>query len=256
MSNSQVSEIVCKSNNALQELDAPTTMSKPFVIKTGGDFADLTSALTRQALERYTTHSVQIETPSGELIHDRLGNFLRIFDDDEHSHYVKSQLVSELDPKLHALVPAELRKANWLASLPSNLRPDWLWILIGTAGSQSPMHVDTTASSAWNFLASGEKNWVFHPPAWSQCEGLLPALRSLKDSDGPSIHFRQAPGDIVFTPSGWAHSVTNHTRSIAITGNFLNCSNIDIAIEFFSVTAEPGLASLCEDVKRAFNADC
>ena len=47
-----------------------------------------------------------------------------------------------------------------LLCLPKHLKPDHKWLLIGGEGSGSKLHTDPLATSAWNALLVGRKEWV------------------------------------------------------------------------------------------------
>ncbi|MGW0790598.1 cupin-like domain-containing protein [Streptomyces sp. NPDC002911] len=154
--------------------------------------------------------------------------------------YLRNQLVSEFEPELWKLVPREVRRLNWLLALPADVRPDWVWLMIGGAGTSSPLHVDTMASSAWNLLCSGRKRWTFHPPDRAEEWHLLPPGCSSVPGGygGEGVTLVQVPGDIVVTPSGWAHEVHNLTGTVSVTANFINRSNLDFAKRYFEVLGD------------------
>ncbi|MEV8532691.1 transcription factor jumonji [Streptomyces sp. NPDC051211] len=168
--------------------------------------------------------------------------------------YLRNQLVSHFDPELIALIPKEVRRLNWLLALEPGARPDWSWLMIGAAGTSSPMHVDVMASAAWNLLCAGTKRWTFHPPERAEEWGLLPPGCTARAADAgePRLEFVQEPGDIVVTPSGWAHEVHNLTGSIAITSNFINGSNMDFALRYFEVLQDTAARELLVAVGETF----
>lgn len=168
--------------------------------------------------------------------------------------YLRHQLLSRFDPRLWALVPREVRRHNWLAALPPELRPDWAWLMIGARGTSTPLHVDLMASSAWNLLRSGRKRWRFHPPARAESWGLLPpGCHPPGAAAGGQVEFVQRPGDLVVTPSGWAHEVHNLTGTVSITANFVNHSNLGFALRYFELTGDtPNLEALTA-IRDAFS---
>jgi len=93
-----------------------------------------------------------------------------------------------------------------------------------------------------------KKKWIFFPPDVSP-PGVYPS------SDGDEVtapesavqwyidFYRKAkrlrpiecvqtPGDLVFIPSGWWHSVINLEESIAVTQNFVSSQNLEKVLHF------------------------
>ncbi|MDF6022327.1 transcription factor jumonji [Streptomyces sp. JH34] len=169
--------------------------------------------------------------------------------------YLRDQLVSEFEPTLWDLVPREVRRLNWLLALPGDVRPDWVWLMIGGAGTGSPLHVDTMASSAWNLLGSGRKRWTFHPPGRAEEMRLLPpGCGGPPGEDGAdALTLLQEPGDIVVTPSGWAHEVHNLTGTVSVTANFVNRSNIGFAQRYFEILGDKANHDLLTAVGVTFD---
>ncbi|MBT2453101.1 transcription factor jumonji [Streptomyces sp. ISL-43] len=167
--------------------------------------------------------------------------------------YLRNQLISEFEPTLWSLVPREVRRLNWLLALPADARPDWVWLMIGGAGTSSPLHVDTMASAAWNLLCSGRKKWTFHSPARAEEWHLLPpGCCTAGACDEESVEVVQGPGDIVVTPSGWAHEVHNVTGTVSVTANFINRSNLDFAKRYFEVLGKTADHELLTAVGATF----
>ena len=117
-------------------------------------------------------------------------------------------------------------------------RPDKRWIIVGGARSGSAWHVDPNGCSAWNATLRGRKRWLFFPPSVTP-----PGVR--RSADGNDLvapvslaewahgfyaearahpRFVEAttgPGDLVFIPRGWWHSVVNlDDYTVALTHNF------------------------------------
>jgi histone arginine demethylase JMJD6 len=120
--------------------------------------------------------------------------------------------------------------SNWLDSLPKGVKPPWLWLFLGPQSSATALHIDVMMSSAWNLLLSGTKKWRFLSPSESIAKNILDDGYT---AEFPSSRFEvevlQFPGDLVFTPSGWAHEVVNLEPTVSVTGNFLNESNVHLA---------------------------
>lgn len=143
--------------------------------------------------------------------------------DDSEPYYLTSVPVSALDPALYALIPAIPAFENWLDLLPAEVRPEMCWMFVGPPQSGSGMHQDILGSSAWNALFEGRKRWTFAVPESLRRSGKAKSLTCI-----------QRPGDVMYTPPTWFHEVVNEEPSIALTGNYLNASNVSAAIEWLA----------------------
>lgn len=122
---------------------------------------------------------------------------------------------------------------SWHDYMPDAYRPKLSWFYIGPANSCSLMHLDPIDTSAWNAVISGKKHWLFFPPEDSDYlyEGLVDGFHPNLDkfpyyAKTHPIAVIQHPGEIVFTPSGWWHQVTNVEACVSITENFINETNL------------------------------
>ena len=131
--------------------------------------------------------------------------------------------------------------------------PTHKWMLIGAAGSGTPLHVDPLATSAWNALVHGTKLWALFPP--KQPRGHVDGERHVDDGPtdddllsasarltprqwfssflplamggsggprwtGPDPHcILQRSGETVIVPSGWRHAVLNLELCVGVTHN-------------------------------------
>jgi len=68
------------------------------------------------------------------------------------------------------------------AAVPS-MRPEWRWLLIGTAGAGFTCHVDPHSTCAWNVLLFGVKRWVMLPPT-TPATDIFPSLRRASAGGG------------------------------------------------------------------------
>jgi len=58
-------------------------------------------------------------------------------------------------------IPPIFSSNDLVPLIPSKIRPDFKWLLIGNDTTGSVMHVDPYGSSAWNALISGgHKDWL------------------------------------------------------------------------------------------------
>ncbi len=135
-------------------------------------------------------------------------------------------------------------------------RPPYRWFLCGPERSGTCVHIDPLGTSAWNTVIKGYKRWVLFPPSTLRKVAkalavqdddeddeavhyfldFLPRLRAAleKQADPMSesgcrssdvIEFTQGPGETVFVPGGWWHSVLNVSNTVAITQNFCSRTN-------------------------------
>ncbi len=126
--------------------------------------------------------------------------------------------------------------------LGAHSRPDFCWFLAGPPGSGSPWHTDPHATSAWNGLLYGRKRWALYPPTMRPPglafgDGRYAAPKAfrwfievypfLKPEERP-IELIQEPGEIIFVPSGWWHTVLNVTETLAVTQNWIDKYNFHV----------------------------
>mmetsp|Transcript_16203 Transcript_16203/g.36452 ORF Transcript_16203/g.36452 Transcript_16203/m.36452 type:complete len:582 (-) Transcript_16203:605-2350(-) len=162
------------------------------------------------------------------------------FEDDEESG---SALLKDYD--VPSFFPEDL-----FGIIGERRRPPHRWFLVGPKRSGSTVHIDPLGTSAWNTLINGVKRWVLFPPDTLkkivQGKHLIP-----KNEDDEAIHyfmtilprikedaakrgihlrcyeFNQFPGETVFIPTGWWHSVLNLTDTVGITQNYCSSQNFD-----------------------------
>lgn len=225
---------------------------RPAVVRLGSNHPFVTSFAPEAMTPEHGGAQVAAEHEGGVTWRGTLEELLARLDDQPGtSLYMKHITLHDIGPELLTRVPKELRQLNWLSALPPEMRPTWYWYMAGQTGTQTPLHVDSMASAAWNLLVQGVKEWTFLSPAVSYEQALLP-IRAADEHAPRKIEFEQHPGDLLFTPSGWAHSVNNPTPTIAVTGNFICQANIDFAIAYFEQIGEDDNASLLGDVRRTF----
>ncbi|WP_322924553.1 hypothetical protein [Paenibacillus campi] len=108
---------------------------------------------------------------------------------------------------------------DYLSELTDDVFPTLKWIYIGPINSYTPPHIDTLKTHAWNALFVGIKKWTFFKKDFIDSD-------EKDDFKKETIVYFQKPGEVVFTPSNYLHSVENITSSIALTSNFVNEHNI------------------------------
>ena len=133
-------------------------------------------------------------------------------------------------------------------------RPDYRWIIIGPERSGSTFHIDPNATCAWNAVISGSKKWILTPPHQPP-PGVFPSKDGSEVTCPVSVaewylnHYHQLeeaqekgemtvyeavckPGEMIFVPAKYWHSVMNLQEGIALTQNFVSSYNLQQVLEF------------------------
>eukprot|EP00743_Colponemidia_sp_Colp-15_P010542 GILK01011623.1.p1 GENE.GILK01011623.1~~GILK01011623.1.p1 ORF type:complete len:483 (-),score=71.96 GILK01011623.1:136-1479(-) len=142
-------------------------------------------------------------------------------------------------------------------------RPSFRWLLVGPTRAGASFHKDPNHTSAWNAVITGVKKWVMYPPHVTP-PGVHPSEDGLEvvtpisivewftnfyqpnkrprtagnmscNGNGAKKEFLECllrPGEIIFVPTGWWHTVLNLEPSIAITQNFCDSHNIHNVLDF------------------------
>lgn len=130
-------------------------------------------------------------------------------------------------------------------------RPDHAWLIIGSERSGSTFHKDPNYTSAWNAALTGRKLWVMFPPG--TCPPGVSADADESEVTSPvgiaewvlSGFYNEAashpeaqigitfPGEVMYVPSGWWHSVINLDDSVALTQNFVPQAKVGNVLHFF-----------------------
>lgn len=126
-------------------------------------------------------------------------------------------------------------------------KDSWPSLFVGPAGSRSSLHIDSFGSNFWMLLLTGRKKWIFYPP--DEAPLLYPNYDFSLDpffqfdplSDSPNYkdypvaartHPYEVvlrPGELLFVPSGSPHCVINLDDTVAISGNYVDSSNLEAA---------------------------
>jgi hypothetical protein len=122
------------------------------------------------------------------------------------------------------------------------------WLLLGAARSGTSFHQDPHFTSAWNASLVGRKKFVIIPG-----NVVPPGVEALGGDDfrAPQVvmkwfveHYHELtppgsfyeavlnPGECIFVPSGWWHTVLNVDDTIAVTQNFVDLANLPNVIEY------------------------
>ena len=138
--------------------------------------------------------------------------------------------------------------------LGQDQRPDYRWIIIGPERSGSTFHKDPNVTCAWNAVITGSKKWILTPPHQPP-PGVFPSKDGSEVTSPVSLtewylnHYNQLqeaenkgeisvyeavckPGEIMFVPAKYWHSVMNLQDGIAITQNFVSSYNLQEVLEF------------------------
>jgi len=114
--------------------------------------------------------------------------------------------------------------------------PNYRHFIIGGERTGTNLHVDPKCTGAWNTLLYGHKKWALFPPGTDEeyinqlqvaAYAKMPAaywwqdvVTNMKPNLG-MIECIQNPGETIFVPAGWWHTVLNLDFTIAITENLL-----------------------------------
>ena len=141
------------------------------------------------------------------------------------------------------------------------------WLVIGGERTGSRFHVDPASTSAINVLLSGRKRWAFYRPSRSPPPGVRrrgdgsfeapPAvwwfgavLPSLPDCERP-IELVQRPGEVVYVPRGWWHTVLNLEESVAYTRNIVSTGSAPATVSSLEAAGQPVAAAVLRILAEA-----
>ena len=116
---------------------------------------------------------------------------------------------------------------------------------MGPERSGTSIHIDPLGTNAWNGSLKGHKLWLLLPPntpkpiargkevmkkgqddeAIMYMKEIFPKLKEKYGDNLNEMWFIQRPGELVFIPGGWWHTVVNLDDTIAITQNYCNSVN-------------------------------
>lgn len=111
-----------------------------------------------------------------------------------------------------------------------------------STGTSTPCHCDVMNTYSWSVSLCGVKHWQMWPPCatpllydvfgqrlapWPRREDTS-QLMWPKASSAPCIEFHQHPGEAVFVPSGWRHTVVNASPGgvLSVNANWFNAFNV------------------------------
>ena len=208
------------------------------------------------ALERWTPQFFQTNYPTKEVTVDgevhRLGPLMdRVLRStrEDPAPYLRNEPIADLFPEL----------MKDIDPLPEYLRPNWLErplrhpdigqlnrgvqleLFIGGAGQSFPvLHYDGLKTHAFLMQIHGRKQYFVYPPDQASCMYArtdAPNVAQINDVENPDlerfplfahargISFTLEPGELLFVPAGWWHTVRMLTASITLSVNTANTSN-------------------------------
>jgi len=169
---------------------------------------------------------------------------------DENPLYAFDSVYGDKAPDmLQDYTVPEYFKEDFLELL-GDVRPEYRWFIMGPMRSGTPWHTDPHGTSAWNALISGRKRWALYPPdiippgvifrtSWEgevKFESVFPvewyfSVYPLLAPEDRPIEIVQEPGEMIYVPRGWWHTVMNIEDTVAVTQNFINRQNLLFACE-------------------------
>lgn len=162
----------------------------------------------------------------------------------EESGQQQQQLLYLKDYKFVAVHP-DYEAYKW----PVYFQDDWLngytrnaykFLYLGPKGTSTRLHADVLRSYSWSTNVCGIKRWYLVPPQYTHllydvfsqqlasdlhCDDtvMFPGLAKARKR---ALEIIQKPGETIFVPSGWHHTVENLAPTLSINHNWLNGANI------------------------------
>jgi hypothetical protein len=87
--------------------------------------------------------------------------------------------------------------------------PSYTWLVLGRNNTVVKPHQDMFGTASWNLLTMGRKKWKFWHP------------KSNPNADIAEFQFTQLPGEFVWIPENWWHSVRYETSCLCTTKNII-----------------------------------
>jgi Cupin-like domain len=168
-----------------------------------------------------------------------------VLDDNVPLLYLKDWKFLAAHPNYNAYEWPQYFTDDWLNDAMGNA---YKFVYLGPAGTSTPLHADVLRSYSWSTNICGIKKWILVPPALTcylyDCfvfgGTTLPTYINI-DVDYPgtksfypglecarqhSIEIVQHPGETIYVPSNWFHTVINVRPTLSINHNWINGYNI------------------------------
>jgi len=137
----------------------------------------------------------------------------------------------------------------------------WPSLFCAAEGTGSALHIDGGCTHFWMGVVRGAKLFrLFAPestasfaPKYAFDANVVFSDNALELGSSSPLHWAfLEPGDIIFVPSGWLHKVDNLAATIAISGNFVDRSNLEAAIDSarFEAVIDPEAYELAEALEK------
>jgi hypothetical protein len=131
--------------------------------------------------------------------------------------------------------------------LPLYRDTDYRFVYMGRKGTRTRLHRDVLNTFSWSVNVTGVKRWLLFPPTETRLlydifgRELAPYFpyplsepeRAAVDWDRfPLLRYArpyeiiQNPGEAVFVPSGWYHTVENLEDAVSVNANWFNSCNL------------------------------
>ncbi|KAK0397382.1 hypothetical protein QR680_002107 [Steinernema hermaphroditum] len=149
-------------------------------------------------------------------------------------------------------------QSDWFNHEERSFVGDYRFVYIGVRETWTRFHCDVMNSYSWSANVCGRKLWYFVPAGGEEHfrtgkETYAADIREYRDrwQKAGVIEVIQEEGEIVFVPSSWFHQVHNLEDTISINHNFINSSNVDMALSAIQKRIQEIVAEI-EDSRNMF----
>lgn len=147
---------------------------------------------------------------------------------------------------------------------------DYRFVYLGPSGSSTPLHADVLRSHSWSANIVGRKRWRLLPAEYSHLvrdsTGFSHPYDFFLDDDSSSEEERrrfpgleqareqileivQYPGEAIFVPSNWWHTVYNLDDCLSINHNWISTHSVGASWEYLKAERARA-AALIEDCRE------
>jgi hypothetical protein len=101
---------------------------------------------------------------------------------------------------------------------------EWISLYAGPAGTMTRWHQDIFSTHTWLAQLRGEKAWTLCAPDSEFYKGeLVCAVQAVEAT--------LRPGDLIYVPPNWWHTVTNRSATLSVSGNFCTFAHARKSLE-------------------------